>query len=172
MWNPHNGLFDDPCYSYGGRFSVGKDQKIDEGTKPVKVTSENYQDLAERTSATADEATILNVFNRLGAPHSSELTKKLRLLHAFFGLATESGELMDALKKHLFYGKNLDERNIREELGDLLWYVAEAMNALDVRFDDLLGDNIEKLRKRYPDMFTEDKALNRDTEAEIEHYDK
>lgn len=52
------------------------------------------------------------------------LGKELDLLHCATGLVTESAELVDAIKKHVFYGKPLDVVNIKEELGDLLWYVA------------------------------------------------
>ena len=47
-----------------------------------------------------------------------------RLIHGMVGISTESGELLDALKKHLMYGKSLDLVNIKEEVGDVLWYCA------------------------------------------------
>jgi len=50
--------------------------------------------------------------------------RTLNLLHAAMGICTESGEFFDPIKKHLMYGKPLDEENMREELGDLLWYIA------------------------------------------------
>ena len=84
------------------------------------------------------------------------------------GLCTESGELLDQLKKHIFYGEELDLTNIEEEGGDFAWYLAEIINALDVKFIDMLQKNIDKLRVRYPEKFTEEKALNRDLEKERE----
>lgn len=89
-----------------------------------------------------------------------------RLLHAAMGLCTEAGEFMDALKRHLFYGKALDEVNLKEELGDILWYVAIAMDALDTTFPEEMERNINKLRARFPDKFTEENALVRDLDAE------
>lgn len=91
---------------------------------------------------------------------------KKRLLHAAMGMATEAGEFVDALKKHIFYGKPLDVVNLKEELGDHLWYVAIACDVLDVTLDDVMTRNIEKLRQRYPGKFTSDAALNRDLPAE------
>jgi NTP pyrophosphatase (non-canonical NTP hydrolase) len=89
-----------------------------------------------------------------------------RLLHASIGITTESGELADLLKKHIFYGKPLDTVNAVEECGDLLWYVALACDALGVTIGEVMERNIAKLRTRYPDKFTSDAAINRDLEAE------
>ncbi len=91
-----------------------------------------------------------------------------RLLHAGFGLSTEAGEFMDALKKHIFYGKELDRVNLREELGDLFWYMAIACDELDVPFEALMKRNIEKLKARYGEKFSEEKAEKRDLKSERE----
>lgn len=88
------------------------------------------------------------------------------LLHSSMGLATESGEFLDVLKKHIFYGKTIDEVNLKEELGDLMWYMAIAMNALGTNFEDEARRNIEKLRARYPEKFTESNAINRNIDLE------
>lgn len=92
--------------------------------------------------------------------------KELRILHAGMGLATESGEFLDALKKAIFYGKPLDEVNLREEVGDLLWYCAIALDALNGDFESVMQTNIDKLKARYPEKFTEDKAIDRDLNTE------
>ena len=88
------------------------------------------------------------------------------LLHAAMGLVTESAELMDALKKRHAYGRPLDYTNLREEGGDLLWYIALLCRALDCTMEQVATMNIQKLAKRYPDKFTEHAALNRDLDAE------
>lgn len=92
--------------------------------------------------------------------------KTVDLLHAAIGMSTESGEFLDALKKHLFYGKPLDFVNLAEELGDMCWYVAVALNALGLTFEDVQQSNINKLRARYPEKFTAELAENRDLVAE------
>ena len=89
-----------------------------------------------------------------------------RLLHAGIGIATEAGEFLDAIKKHVYYGKTLDKVNLREELGDLLWYIAIAADELKTTFEELQATNIAKLRARYPEKFTEELAENRDLEKE------
>lgn len=91
-----------------------------------------------------------------------------RLLHAAMGLDTESGEFMDALKRWVFYGKPYDPDNLKEEIGDILWYAAQACNALGIDMQDVMDSNIRKLKRRYPDKFSADKAINRDLEAERE----
>lgn len=168
------------------------------------------------------------------------------VLHAGCGLLTEPGEIVDQYKRHWFYGKELDVKNIKEEIGDTLWYIAIAFYGLEeempkawpslfalpeesrdlLKIDpnqlivrvvkygatffsmaesaskyglatqapfllhevtslltylsylaDTLGysieqaaiDNIEKLKKRYPDGFTQFAALNRDTVNELSH---
>lgn len=92
--------------------------------------------------------------------------KTLRILHAAMGCCTESGELMDAVKKHLLYGKPLDEVNLQEEAGDMFWYTALLADAVGFTFEDTFEKNIAKLRARYPNRFSEKDALLRDLEKE------
>lgn len=89
-----------------------------------------------------------------------------RAVHAIFGMLTELGELADIFKKHLIYGKPLDHVHIVEELGDKDWYRALFADTFKVGFEQAWTINIEKLRKRFPDKFTEELALNRDLEGE------
>lgn len=90
----------------------------------------------------------------------------LRLLHAAMGLSTESGEFLDTIKKHIFYGKSVCYTNLAEELGDLLYYIAIAANELNLDLDSIMTANICKLKARYPQGFSGNKALNRDTGLE------
>ena len=76
-----------------------------------------------------------------------------RLTTAGVGLAAESGEFLEIVKKLVFQGKpwNADNReHLIIELGDVMWYVAQACMALDVPFDDVIRGNVRKLEKRYP----------------------
>ena len=95
-----------------------------------------------------------------------------RLVHACFGMQTETAEFTDAVKKSLFYGKPLDTTNLKEELGDALWYIAIAMDELDTDFEAEMLRVIKKLRTRYPDKFSDILAENRDLASErkvLEH---
>ena len=91
-----------------------------------------------------------------------------RLLHAGIGLSTESGEFLDALKKHIFYGKPLDKVNLAEEVGDLFWYLAIAADELGFEFEEVMEKNITKLKARYGEKFSSDKAENRNLDKERE----
>jgi NTP pyrophosphatase (non-canonical NTP hydrolase) len=173
----------------------------------MSLSLKEYQQLAKRT------------FKDLG-------TDQKNLLHMKMGLMTEIGEILDALKKHIAYGKELDVVNMREEWGDAMWYIAnyytikgkelhfEAESVFDLFFymssknnpeftllqnmanvlcrnnmsfdetaaliwsmgknftkvdeekGDLLQLNIDKLRKRYPEKYSDEQALVRDTDAE------
>ena len=76
-----------------------------------------------------------------------------RLATAAVGISAEGGEFMEIVKKMVFQGKpwNADNReHLIIELGDVLWYVAQACMALEVSFDDVVATNVEKLKKRYP----------------------
>ncbi|MEM7036623.1 MAG: nucleoside triphosphate pyrophosphohydrolase family protein [Bacteroidota bacterium] len=92
----------------------------------------------------------------------------MNLLHAAMGIGTEAGELLDAFKRKIFYGKELDVVNVKEEVGDLMWYIAILLRELDLDFHEILQLNIDKLRARFPDKFTEANALNRDLDKERE----
>ena len=117
-----------------------------------------YQALAGVTEFTPD-------FVRLnqGPEHDRMVAQ---LLHAVLGLASEVGEIADALKKHIIYGKALDEVNIVEESGDLSWYQALLLRAVKRGMEESMEKNIAKLKARYGDKFTSHAALNRNLEAE------
>lgn len=90
----------------------------------------------------------------------------IRLIHAMIGMATESAEFQDMMKKHLMYGKEIDRTNLIEELGDLMWYVGLACSELGVSLDEVMARNNAKLAARYGDVFTEQAALNRNLDVE------
>lgn len=89
-----------------------------------------------------------------------------RLFHSIAGCVTESGELMDQLKKAAAYGKELDETNLKEEYGDLLWYIQVGLDELGCTIEEILQMNINKLRLRYGDKFSNEKANNRNLDQE------
>ena len=76
-----------------------------------------------------------------------------RLLTASVGINAEGGEFLEIVKKMVFQGKPWDDHNREHliiELGDLLWYVAQATQALGVSFEEVIERNVKKLEKRYP----------------------
>lgn len=109
-----------------------------------RTESEDFSGIAERLASRANQ----------------------RLLHGAMGLCTESGEFLDQLKKHIYYGRDLDATNLEEEVGDMFWYMAIICDQLGVSFEDLMTQNIAKLKARYGEKFTEDRAINRDLQLE------
>ena len=76
-----------------------------------------------------------------------------RLLTAGVGLNAEAGEFLEIVKKMIFQGKPWSEDNREHlviELGDAIWYIANACMALEVSFDEVVALNVKKLKKRYP----------------------
>ena len=107
--------------------------------------------------------TYLDLTDR-SCKHVEQLTmdaKMYDLMHATLGIAGESGEIVDAVKKHVIYGKELDVVNMREEIGDIMWYIALACRTLDFDLDELLQENIDKLQKRYPEKYSDEHATIR-----------
>ena len=86
--------------------------------------------------------------------------------HMILGMITEVGEFADPYKKHWAYGKELDEVNVKEELGDLMWYIASLCEMKGWDLNKICETNINKLKSRYPEKFTSEKAINRNLEKE------
>lgn len=108
-----------------------------------------YQEAAERT-----------------ANRGPENTAEGRFTNFAFGLAGETGEVIDCLKKHLFHGHPLDREKLKIELGDLLWYIATTATTAGIFLDDIAVGNIEKLRSRYPEGFSKENSINRERKEE------
>lgn len=87
-----------------------------------------YQNLAMRTARRGD--------------------RDFDLLHAALGVITEGGELVDAYKRHLVYGKELDTLNLVEEVGDVLWYAALACAAAELDMDEFYGKALSNVSRR------------------------
>ena len=91
--------------------------------------------------------------------------KKEMLRHAVFGLASEAGEVAGILQKE-YQGHPVDLAQMKKELGDCLWMIAEALiaeacEALGTNMSSIAQINIDKLRARYPDGFCKERSLNR-----------
>lgn len=84
--------------------------------------------------------------------------KALALVHAAVGISGEAGELLDAIKKHWAYNKELDITNVVEEIGDLLFYTQALMLQLGINWREVFEHNYEKLKARYPEGYTDSHA--------------
>lgn len=109
----------------------------------------------------------------LGVWNCNKLTPEISgiselAIHGIIGAATECGELLEALSLALHDDDTLglDAVNIKEETGDVFWYLAILAKSQGFTFEECQETNIAKLRKRYPDKFTEYDALNRNLDVE------
>lgn len=110
------------------------------------MTGNEYQKLAMRTCA----------FN-LDRLENLESVEQ----HALFGLSAEVGEVHSIFQKY-YQGHPIEDEQLQEELGDVLWMVAEMCYANFWSLENIMEKNIEKLKKRYPDGFDPEKSLHRE----------
>ena len=95
---------------------------------------------------------------------------EVQLMCGAIGMASETGEALDHIKKWAFQEHDLDEELLIEEAGDVLWYWAIFCDALQKLFDCSVSEiteyNIDKLLKRYPNGFEPDRSINREENHE------
>ena len=87
-----------------------------------------------------------------------------RILTADIGISAEGGEFAEIVKKCIFQGKPMDDNaqyHMKRELGDIIWYIAQACIALNISLEDVIDTNIQKLEARYPEGFESFRSENR-----------
>ena len=118
----------------------------------MKIDFERYQKFVD--AVTSDASTdFLALSDRLVTLDEKGANIE-RLLTAGVGINAEGGEFLEIIKKMVFQGKPWNDANREHliiELGDIMWYVAQACMALEVSFDDVIARNVKKLESRYPD---------------------
>jgi NTP pyrophosphatase (non-canonical NTP hydrolase) len=92
---------------------------------------------------------------------AKQIPKEQRYVNFAMGLAGEAGEVVDYLKKVCFHGHSFDTNKLAEELGDLMWYIATVATTAGLSLDIVAAQNIEKLKKRYPEGFSKDRSRER-----------
>lgn len=107
------------------------------------MTLNEYQALAQRTSR-------------------HDLPTECHLSNGVLGLAGETGEVCDLVKKHFYQDGREIRDDLIDELGDVLWYIAETASAIGVKMDDIAQHNVDKLKRRYPEGFDADRSLHRE----------
>lgn len=118
----------------------------------MTVDTQKYLEFVEGvTSAPSTNlAALLSRITELELDYDANVPK---LLTAALGLAAESGEFTEVVKKIILQGKPYNEDNVfhmKRELGDICWYIAQACMALDTSFDEIIEMNVDKLKARYP----------------------
>jgi len=84
-----------------------------------------------------------------------------RLVCAVLALCGEAGELANHVKKGIWHGHGIDKEYVLEETGDLCWYLAEICSSIGIHLDNVAEFNIDKLKQRYPEGFSEEASKNR-----------
>jgi|TARA_B100002019_G_C21244529_1_gene587572 NTP pyrophosphatase (non-canonical NTP hydrolase) len=134
-----------------------------EGPKKFEVDLDKYTEFVDRV--TSDPSKDFQALMERYAELKSQGCNIQRLDTAASGMSAEAGEFMEIVKKLKFQGKDFNAANkehLTKELGDIMWYVAQACLALGVRFDEVIYINTLKLAARYPGgMFETNYSENR-----------
>jgi NTP pyrophosphatase (non-canonical NTP hydrolase) len=96
---------------------------------------------------------FVHIITELHNRHDGATFNVPQLLTAMIGLTSEAGEAQEIVKKILFQGKPFTEEtreHLKKELGDVIWYWANACNALDISPNEVIAQNVSKLEARYP----------------------
>jgi NTP pyrophosphatase (non-canonical NTP hydrolase) len=127
----------------------------------MTVDLQRYKEFVEAVTSkpSNDLTTFMNRLDQLDGnwnaetqSHGPDINVPL-LLTAALGLAAETGEFCEIPKKIYFQGKQLNEENVfhmKRELGDIIWYWINACRALGLNPNDVIAENVNKLKSRYP----------------------
>ena len=117
-----------------------------------QVNLNSYQDFVEEvTSAEANQLTPF--INRLDELSETTGVNIPLILNSAIGIASEGGEFAEIVKKCVFQGKPLDDETIfhaKRELGDIMWYWTNSCRALGIDPNEVIAENVHKLKSRYP----------------------
>ena len=111
------------------------------------MTLNEYQALAQRTSR-------------------KDISPDDHLFNGILGLAGETGECADLVKKHFYQDGREIIQNLKDEAGDVLWYVVEVISAMGWTLEEVAQHNVEKLKRRYPEGFSADRSLHREVNGD------
>ena len=159
-------------FGFGGCFT--KDEVYSLLKEYINSSTEEYDRIIEDGGVDTDEFDIsivplaqhnaeqnledlLTDFNKMTlalAKDGEDILKNLtpeqaNMWHMVTGIGGEAGEIVDCIKKHVIYQKPLDVENVKEELGDLLFYMSNLMQSVGLSFEEVLQHNIDKLSVRY-----------------------
>ena len=116
-----------------------------------KVDSDKYLEFVD--GVTSQESKDADAFEYRIQELRGEGFETWRLLTAAVGMSAEAGEFTEVVKKIVFQGKPVNEDNmfhLKRELGDIMWYVAQACMGLNISLDEIIEMNVDKLKSRYP----------------------
>jgi NTP pyrophosphatase (non-canonical NTP hydrolase) len=116
-----------------------------------QVDLNKYKEFVEGVTSQQSNETE-SLCNQLQSLEQSGVNMAL-LLTGSIGIASEGGEFSEIVKKCIFQGKPLDadtQFHIKRELGDIMWYWINSCRALGLDPNEVIAENVEKLKARYP----------------------
>lgn len=122
------------------------------------MEAKEYQNLAMRTNDGKGTDRLLDWTN---VDANGKNKDPGGLLNGCLGLSGEAGELNDLVKKWIFHKKPLDREHMKKEIGDVCWYIADICHSMGFDLGEIFQMNIDKLKVRYPEGFSEQRANNR-----------
>jgi len=111
-----------------------------------------YKEFVQGVTSTASNETV-ELCNRLEALENQSNVNMATLLTGAVGMSSEAGEFAELIKKCVFQGKEMTDdikKHLASELGDVAWYWINSCRALGVDPNEVIGNNVEKLKARYP----------------------
>jgi NTP pyrophosphatase (non-canonical NTP hydrolase) len=145
-----------------GWYKIGIGDHYDKNVR-VQELAELCENLEQR--AVEKQADVLSMDDyQMLAMRTAMKTDGKKPVPAYLGLGLtgEAGEIAEMIKKGVYHGHQLDRFDMRDELGDLLWYLAVTADRFGWNLGEVAERNIAKLRKRYPDGFSQEASRNRE----------
>lgn len=142
-------------------------ERFTDNRKENEMEAKEYQNLAMRTNdGKGTERLEKWIREETGAEYKGDVMIENEidaggLLNGCLGLSGEAGELNDIVKKWIFHKKPLDCEHMKKEIGDVCWYIADICHSMGFDLGEIFQMNIDKLKARYPEGFSEQRANNR-----------
>jgi len=115
------------------------------------VDLNKYKDFVQEV--TSAESNAFGAMNKRMEVLSDEGINPALLLTGAIGMASEGGEFSEIVKKCIFQGKPMDDETVfhcKRELGDIMWYWINSCRALGLDPNEVVAENVNKLKARYP----------------------
>ena len=124
--------------------------------------SDDVRSGAAGTNAASSKSSTLAEYQQAASRTiNRSLTTEQRMVDAAAGLAEEAGEVLGLVRKHVFMHHELDRARLVTELGDALWCLTGIAAVVGVSLDEVATANLEKLRRRYPDGYSDSASARR-----------
>jgi NTP pyrophosphatase (non-canonical NTP hydrolase) len=85
----------------------------------------------------------------------------MMIIWCALGLAGEAGEVVDMIKKGILHQHGINDEKLEEEIGDVCWYIAGICTVLGYDLGQIMQENIDKLKIRYPNGFSSEDSKKR-----------